>query len=64
MFLETYIMDENIIDQNIIFNNCNTGTDSENKTPDFLGLAGFNAKKIGGANDGGIDIGKCEYSRG
>ena len=49
-------MSENIINKDIIFNNCRTGTDFENKTLDFLRLAGFTAKKTGGANDGGIDI--------
>ncbi len=49
-------MSENIIKEDIIFNNCYTGTDFENKTLDLLRLAGFTAKKIGGANDGGIDI--------
>lgn len=49
-------MSENIITEDIIFNNCRTGTDFENKTVDFLRQAGFDAAKIGGANDGGIDI--------
>lgn len=49
-------MAKNIINQDIIFNNCRTGTDFENTTLDFLRLAGFTAKKTGGANDGGIDI--------
>ena len=49
-------MSENMIPQDIIFNNCHTGTRFENTTVDFLRLAGFTAKKVGGANDGGIDI--------
>lgn len=32
-------MEENIVNQDIIFNNCRTGTDFENKTLDFLRLA-------------------------
>lgn len=49
-------MEENIITESIIFKGCYTGTDFENKTLDFLRLAGLTAKKTGGANDGGIDI--------
>ncbi len=49
-------MSENIISEDIVFNNCRTGTDFENKTLDLLRLAGFTANKTGGANDGGIDI--------
>lgn len=49
-------MSENIITEDIIFSNCRTGTDFENKTLDFLRLAGLTAQKTGGANDGGIDI--------
>ena len=49
-------MSENIITEDIIFSNCRTGTDFENKTLDFLRLAGLTANKTGGANDGGIDI--------
>ena len=49
-------MSENIITEDIIFSNCRTGTDFENKTLDLLRLAGLIANKTGGANDGGIDI--------
>lgn len=41
--------------EDIIFKNCKTGVDFENKTLEFLRLAGFNADKTG-RNDGGIDI--------
>lgn len=49
-------MEGNIIGESIIFKDCYTGTDFENKTLDFLRLAGLKAERTGGANDGGIDI--------
>lgn len=49
-------MQENIIPENIVFNNCYSGTEFENKTVDFLRLAGLRANRVNKANDGGIDI--------
>lgn len=49
-------MQANIIPENIVFNNCYSGTEFENKTVDFLRLAGLTANRVGKANDGGIDI--------
>lgn len=49
-------MSKDLINEDIIFNNCRTGIDFENKTLDFLRLAGLTANRTGGANDGGIDI--------
>ena len=34
-------MQANIIPENIVFNNCYSGTEFENKTVDFLRLAGL-----------------------
>lgn len=49
-------MQENIIPENIVFNNCYSGTEFGNKTVDFLRLVGLTANRVGKANDGGIDI--------
>lgn len=49
-------MSSDIIRNNIIFGNCYTGKDFENKTVDVLQWVGFNAKRVGGPNDGGIDV--------
>ena len=43
------------MEDNIIFKDCKTGTDFENKTVELLRLVGFTADKTG-RNDGGIDI--------
>ena len=39
-------MQANIIPENIVFNNCYSGTEFENKTVDFLRLAGLTANRV------------------
>lgn len=50
------IIRENNIKESIIFGNCYSGEDFENTTVKFLQGVGFNAKRVGGPHDGGIDI--------